>query len=310
MKKRHPEMEEQSASKFEKLFSKKKSDMKHMKFYGEEESDLEENVETRPFSKEHIQKELEKEYDRKREKKISSTYLEREQIEGEEIYSNNEEDDNQAIKIEPFHLSRELEEGSFDKEGMYIYEKDEEEVLDNWLQDISKKEIRKASEAHERRKGQQKKIEIEEDRNQFNQLSHQKIYQNLLEYMTSFHTKTIVQTLKQLAKLENKEPFNIVTELADQLCTSGVYDIYECTEKIIEARCHKDKVSSEPITWEYRRDNESQEIYGPFHTELMIQWQNEGYFPDTLLVRKIEQGKSEQFRLLKDIPEFSSFLRK
>lgn len=39
------------------------------------------------------------------------------------------------IRITPFNMQEELEEGHFDKEGMYHWKK-EKDVQDNWLENI------------------------------------------------------------------------------------------------------------------------------------------------------------------------------
>lgn len=40
------------------------------------------------------------------------------------------------IKITPFNMKEELEEGYFDKEGTYIFQKEEGVIKDQWLEDI------------------------------------------------------------------------------------------------------------------------------------------------------------------------------
>jgi CD2 antigen cytoplasmic tail-binding protein 2 len=311
-------------SKRTKLTEKNMSVMKHRKFYGEDsmlENDMQEmdNDEGGLLSKEAIQRELEKQYEAKQKRKGSSvSYLKREQIEGEETYSSEEnkeeeeEEKEDAIKIEPFHLSKEFEEGTFDKEGMYVYQKDQEEILDNWLEGLDKKEIRKAKEAHERQLQEEEKKERIENEKQINRWSVDEIYQRLLKYMRPSGVETVSQTLKRLAKSANKEEFQAMTELTHRLTTLGIYDIYECSYNDIEYRLQPSSKSTAPtgrIIWEYRWD-ETQDIYGPFETQAMAQWQYQGYFPETLLVRKIEEGKKGNFVLISSLAPFSSFLTK
>lgn len=48
-----------------------------------------------------------------------------------------------VIKIEPFNMRTEMEEGGFDEEGAYIENKDVDRHHDNWLHGVSAKDIRK-----------------------------------------------------------------------------------------------------------------------------------------------------------------------
>lgn len=69
-----------------------------------------------------------------------------------------------APKLEAFNLRAEEEEGRFDKDGNFVRRAgDPDAVHDNWLDGTSKKEIRKAAEAHEKREAEARKQRIEED---------------------------------------------------------------------------------------------------------------------------------------------------
>lgn len=41
-----------------------------------------------------------------------------------------------SIKITPFNMEDEMEEGHFDKDGMFIFNRDKPEIRDNWLDNI------------------------------------------------------------------------------------------------------------------------------------------------------------------------------
>lgn len=69
-----------------------------------------------------------------------------------------------APKVEAFNLKEEMEEGRFDQDGNYIRRAgDPDAVHDNWLDGTSKKDIRKAAEAHKQREAAARKQRIEED---------------------------------------------------------------------------------------------------------------------------------------------------
>jgi CD2 antigen cytoplasmic tail-binding protein 2 len=317
------------SSKRTKLTERNISAAKDRRFYGEEAIPGDENQDADydeiPFSRQNIQKELERYRKNKQKlKDVPKRYLKREQIEGEEVSPTRgspwepetqaeeiDEEGKDEIKIEPFHLSRELEEGSFDEEGTYIYHKDEEEILDNWLVGVGKEEIRKAKEAHEQRLRKQSEKELEEDERMINRWTKEELYGRLSNYMRSFETESVAQFLKELAKSEDKKTFEAVVELTQQLTSLGCYDIYDCSYDLVERRSHPSLLASnspiDRIMWEYRWD-EAQDVYGPFSTQMMADWQNQGYFPDTLMVRKVEEGRRGDFVFMNSLAPFSSFL--
>jgi hypothetical protein len=49
----------------------------------------------------------------------------------------------QVATIEPFNLKQEKEEGKFDSDGHYSWNKDDYAFEDNWLDGISREEIKK-----------------------------------------------------------------------------------------------------------------------------------------------------------------------
>ncbi|KAI1139700.1 hypothetical protein F5Y05DRAFT_379811 [Hypoxylon sp. FL0543] len=69
-----------------------------------------------------------------------------------------------APKVEAFNLKAENEEGRFDEAGNYVRKAaDPDAVHDRWLEGVSKKDMKKAAEAHERREAEQRQKRKEED---------------------------------------------------------------------------------------------------------------------------------------------------
>lgn len=69
-----------------------------------------------------------------------------------------------APKIEAFNLKAEMEDGRFDQEGNYVRKADDPDAQhDSWLEGLSKKEMRKAAAAHEKREAEARKQRIQED---------------------------------------------------------------------------------------------------------------------------------------------------
>jgi len=57
-------------------------------------------------------------------------------------------------------------------------------------------------------------------------------------------------------------------------------------------------LSSEPLDemWEYKwEDTNDAEIHGPFSSLQMLEWTNENYFPDGVLVRKTSSAPDGAF---------------
>ncbi|KAI0457295.1 hypothetical protein F5B21DRAFT_102614 [Xylaria acuta] len=69
-----------------------------------------------------------------------------------------------APKIEAFNLKEENEEGRFDEAGNFVRKAaDPDAVHDRWLEGLSKKDMRRAAEAHEKREAEQREKRRKED---------------------------------------------------------------------------------------------------------------------------------------------------
>ncbi|KAI5864210.1 hypothetical protein GGS23DRAFT_595847 [Durotheca rogersii] len=69
-----------------------------------------------------------------------------------------------APKVEAFNLKAENEEGRFDADGNFVRKAaDPDAVHDKWLEGVSKKDMKRAAEAHQRREAEQRQKRKEED---------------------------------------------------------------------------------------------------------------------------------------------------
>lgn len=69
-----------------------------------------------------------------------------------------------APKVDAFNMKAEQEEGRFDEAGNYVRKAaDPDARHDSWLEGMSKKEIRRAAEAHEKREEENRQRMLEED---------------------------------------------------------------------------------------------------------------------------------------------------
>ncbi|KJZ80387.1 hypothetical protein HIM_00237 [Hirsutella minnesotensis 3608] len=69
-----------------------------------------------------------------------------------------------APQIEAFNLKAELDQGRFDQDGNYVRKaEDPDAVHDKWLEGVSKKEMKRAAEAHEKRENEARQQRLQED---------------------------------------------------------------------------------------------------------------------------------------------------
>jgi CD2 antigen cytoplasmic tail-binding protein 2 len=69
-----------------------------------------------------------------------------------------------APKVDAFNMRAEQEEGRFDEAGNFVRKAaDKDAVHDQWLEGVSKKEMKKAAEAHEKREEQRRQKRLEDD---------------------------------------------------------------------------------------------------------------------------------------------------
>jgi CD2 antigen cytoplasmic tail-binding protein 2 len=69
-----------------------------------------------------------------------------------------------APKVDAFNMKAEQEEGRFDAAGNYVRKAtDPDAIHDSWLEGVSKKQIKKAAKAHEKREAEQRQKRLEDD---------------------------------------------------------------------------------------------------------------------------------------------------
>lgn len=69
-----------------------------------------------------------------------------------------------APRIEAYNMKAEEEEGRFDSAGNFVRKAaDPDAIHDNWLEGVSKKEMKKAAEAHEKREAERRQKRIDDD---------------------------------------------------------------------------------------------------------------------------------------------------
>lgn len=149
------------------------------------------------------------------------------------------------IKITPFNMEDEMEDGHFDKDGMFIFNKDKPDIRDNWLDNIDWVRVQPPKQVIEDSRGS----EGSEDEEKVDALA---LYGEMLEIMQP--GETVLACIKRLGgrkrestinrwkkkKQEQDEPDSTkevvpkeqllrMTELADRLVSAGDMDIYQQT---------------------------------------------------------------------------------
>lgn len=241
-------------------------------------------------------------------------------------------------------MKEELEEGHFDKDGHYQWDKTKE-IKDSWLDTIDWIKI-KTSDA-DRLKDDS--MDSDSFNKQFDILSK---YKEIITFMNPGETvkKCIQRIGGNTAKLSSAERWKLkkagikdessiivtkLTEICNEILTeTGNMNIYEekyeyiknfinknlKTEKILKAETSTSKAddldmyaddfeekekekliqpssstdestdniksSNDEITWEFKWKEDDTEIHGPFNSQQMQLWVDEGYFKDGVLVRK------------------------
>ncbi|KAL4884393.1 hypothetical protein BJY04DRAFT_215363 [Aspergillus karnatakaensis] len=241
-----------------------------------------------------------------------------------------------APLLDAFNMRTEQEEGRFDEQGNYVRKAaDPDAVHDTWLEGVSKKEIRAAKEAAEKREAARK----ERDRMDDSVLTSDA----LKALITHLHRgETALDALARIGKgapkkpkwqtkrkknqaksdedtemaeddpkeVARKETIEAVTAAADILMARGQAEIYD-TEREILTRQYRRETGEEwvdppqiidtedtgPVMWEYRWSDarDGGAVHGPYDGPTMESWRGAGYF-----------GEGVEFKRVDDIGNWNS----
>lgn len=271
-------------------------------------------------------------------------------IEGQEESTVNFDD---GIKVTPFNLKEEMEEGFFDSHGNYFSKERNEDQEDNWLTGVDWGQVEElqALNAEKQRKMEES---LKSDEN-YVPVDKQDVLTKILEILKP--GETVAKALRRLGgkstmsaserlkakkkgnigKQVNKEEeqarrerLNTLTGYADQLLTTGEYNIYEDTYEKIKYRTEQFKppvddddaldrfadaidddnksssnvdnktatdvggASQTQVMWEYKWTNtEDAETYGPYSSDQMDEWSKAEYFKEGVWVRRTDKQDSQ-----------------
>ncbi|XP_041377769.1 CD2 antigen cytoplasmic tail-binding protein 2 homolog isoform X2 [Gigantopelta aegis] len=175
--------------------------------------------------------------------------LDEDEIEGQEETTVDFDD---GVPITPFNMREEMEDGHFDKDGMYIFDKTKGNIKDAWIDNIDWVKVKRSENYGEKRQMD----EMADDDDELPPLDQKSMYKEILAFMVS--GETIAKTLRRLGgnkgkimsasqrwkakkqkvnndkavdekDAENKEKMLKLTGLADRCVQDGIMDIYEMT---------------------------------------------------------------------------------
>lgn len=175
-----------------------------------------------------------------------------------------------APKVEAFNLKAEMEEGQFDQSGNYVRKAgDPDAVHDNWLDGVSKKDMKRAAEAHEKRTVEARKQRLQEADVLVSDLLKTLILRlepsetpiEALARLGKHQTKTKRIPKWKLKKMNKggaehmevgkeadedpeqtrvKESINAVTDAADKLLSRDYEDIYDQDRELLMRAYHRE----------------------------------------------------------------------
>ncbi|KAF2790074.1 hypothetical protein K505DRAFT_327827 [Melanomma pulvis-pyrius CBS 109.77] len=235
-----------------------------------------------------------------------------------------------APKLDAFNMRSEQEDGRFDEAGNFVRTAyDPDAAQDAWLVGVSKRDMRRAKEAHEKREAERKERERVEDSITISEVLSSMILhldkgETPLEALAR-HGKAIPKKkaktynknrksqamdidvepdpAEQAAAAKAKEAIDAITECASRLTDRGVDQVYELPREMM-MRQYKHNTGEE---WRNPKPRSEQwefhwlvapegDVHGPYDTEMMRAWEAVGQFEAGAEFRRV--GETEWSRLL------------
>ncbi|KAI1603392.1 GYF domain containing protein [Pyrenophora tritici-repentis] len=234
-----------------------------------------------------------------------------------------------APKLDAFNMRAEQEEGRFDEAGNFVRKAfDPEAAQDSWLEGISKKDMKKAKEAHEKREAEIKARERAEDSIVTsdvlsNLIMHLEVGETPMEALVRYGKaapkkrvtsnwakkkkqqamEVDVDPAQEAAAAKAKQAIDSITECASRLSDRGVEDIYELPRESIMRQYKRETGEDwknphpETVQWEFHWLNAPEEdVNGPYDQATMQAWEASGQFAAGAEFRRV--GETEWSRLL------------
>ena len=220
-----------------------------------------------------------------------------------------------APKLDAFNLRDEQEGGKFDEQGNYVRQAvDPDAVHDVWLEGVSKREMRRAKEAHAKREAERREKDRADDAKETadvlrNLIANMEIGETILEALARLgkgrekkkpkwqnQTKRKRQIEMDVdepaeedpAEKQRREAVEAITDAADLLLSRGEAEIYDTDRELLIRRYRQEtgedwedpedgEEEEDGRRWEYRWSG-AEEVHGPYDRATMRAWSNAGYF--------------------------------
>jgi CD2 antigen cytoplasmic tail-binding protein 2 len=275
------------------------------------------------------------------DKKKKTRFLSMNEIEGQEMSSRGHDSDSEGEgepKIMAFNMKEDLEEGEFDEEGNYIRNKvDPNAFHDKWLQGLSKRDIAKAKAAQEK----QERTEQLKEADVLSNVPQDKtgVFRALIDLLQpgenvrdalvrlggsakkipawkakKMQQKNGAATEPTAEEVEKLAIIDRITALADQMMALGDFGIYDETYEAMLRHLRRsgsvpvDWIPGETkgVTWEYRwaGSGDAGEVYGPFSSTQMQEWQAQGFFSNGIEAKKV--GSEDAFTAVSENFSYAS----
>ncbi|KAJ5143729.1 uncharacterized protein N7515_002516 [Penicillium bovifimosum] len=231
-----------------------------------------------------------------------------------------------APLLDAFNMKTEQEEGRFDDQGNYIRKAmDPDAIYDTWLDDVSKKDIKKAKEAAEHREAERReKARVDDSVLTADALKsiiiHLERGETILEALArlgkglrrkpKWQNKKNKKKATEDVEMEDEDPSEVarkkaidsITGAADILMGRDQIDIYD-TEREKLTRQYRSETGENwvdppttggvteqgPAMWEYRWSDarDGGDPHGPYDSNMMDSWNNAGYFGEGVEFRRV-----------------------
>ena len=235
-----------------------------------------------------------------------------------------------APLLDAFNMSTEQDEGRFDESGNYVRKAvDPDAVYDSWLSGVSKKDIRKAQEAAEKREQERKAKDRKDDsvltadalttiiqhleRGETilealarlgKGLQRKPKWQNKKKNKKKSDTEDTEMTEENPDETNRRKAIDAITGAADILMGRDQPEIYD-TERELLTRQYRnetgeawvdppksDAVEEGPAMWEYRWSDarDGGDAHGPYDSAMMHSWASAGYFGEGVEFRRVGES--------------------
>ncbi|OQD76198.1 hypothetical protein PENDEC_c005G04293 [Penicillium decumbens] len=233
-----------------------------------------------------------------------------------------------APLLDAFNMRAEQEEGRFDDQGNFVRKAvDPDAVHDTWLEGVSKKDIRKAKEAAERRDAERKEKDRRDDslltadilktiiahleRGETilealarlgKGLQRKPKWQNKKKNKKNNGAEDVVMTEENPEEINRRKAIDSITGAADILMGRGQNEIYD-TERELLTRQYRNETGEDwvdppsiseeadpgAVMWEYRWSDarDGGDAHGPYDGNMMDSWKSAGYFGEGVEFRRV-----------------------